>query len=179
MVAGYLGGSLDTIIMRVMDWLLAFPLFLLALVVIATLGAGSLNVIFAIGISCIPRFARVVRGQTLQLRNELYVDAARVNGCRVHRILLRHILPNASSVIIVMFTLYLATAVLVEASLSFLGLGTPPPTPSWGLMVSSSRGVLLTAPWAVLFPGLAITFTVLGLNLLGDGLRDALDPTLS
>lgn len=176
--SGYLGGGWDTLLMRLVDSMLSFPIFLVALIVIATLGKGESNVIVAIGFAMTPRFARLVRADAIIAIQEDYITAARAIGCRPGQIILRHVFPNVTPTIIVLSTIYVATAILAEASLSFLGLATQPPTPSWGLMVSNNRGLLLTAPWTVLFPGLAITVTVLGLNLFGDGLREALDPRL-
>lgn len=178
-LAGYLGGKWDVFLMRIVDSILSFPTILLALIVIATLGAGEKNVIIAIGFASIPRFARLVRADTLTVMNKEYISSAIVNGCKLPRIIIRHIFPNVSPTIIIMATLEISNAILYEASLSFLGVGTLPPTPSWGLMISSHRGILHIAPWTVLFPGLAILLTVLGFNLFGDGLRDALDPKLS
>lgn len=175
-ISGYLGGIWDTIIMRIADAFFTFPIFLLALIVVATLGPSANNVIIAIALSTMPRFIRMVRAEILVIMKEEYVTAARVMGYSPVRILFRHVLPNVLSTVIVLFTVFLATAIMSETSLSFLGLGTQPPDPSWGSMIANSRSMLLTAPWAVIFPSLAITILVLALNLLGDGVRDAFDP---
>jgi peptide/nickel transport system permease protein len=176
--SGYYGGLLDEGIMRLMDVLFAFPAILLAIAILAALGPGVSNAMIAIGIVYTPIFARITRGSVLTVREEVYVDAARATGCRDNRIMSRHILPNVAAPIIVETTLSLAFAILAEAALSYLGLGTQPPDPSWGRMLAESRGYILDAPWLGIFPGLAIMFTVMGFNFLGDGLRDALDPRL-
>jgi peptide/nickel transport system permease protein len=178
LVAGYTGGWLDAILTLCMDVLLAFPAVLLAIAIAAMLGSSLPNVMLAIGIVTTPTFMRVVRGSTLSLRKAQFVEAAISLGAPTTRILASHILPNLTSSLIVLASLNFAFAVLTEASLAFLGLGNKPPSPSWGSMVSSSYGFLETAPWPTLFPGLAIALAVLGFNLLGDGLRDALDPRL-
>ena len=178
MVAGYTGGLFDNVIMRVMDMFFAFPAILLALTIVAALGPGAVNTILAIAVVYTPIFARVARGPVLSLKQMEFVEAARATGNRLPRILLRHILPNALAPIIVQISLALSWAMLTEAGLSFLGLGTIPPAPSWGSMLSDSRKLMEIAPWMAVFPGLAIMLGVLGFNLLGDGLRDALDPRL-
>lgn len=178
MIAGYVGGLLDNLIMRVMDLLFAFPAILLALSIIAALGPGANNTILAISVVYTPIFARVARGPVLSIKALEFVDAARAIGARHPRILLRHILPNTTAPIIVQLSLALSWALLTEAALSFLGLGTIPPAPSWGSMLSESRKLMELAPWMAIAPGMAIMFGVLGFNLLGDGLRDALDPRL-
>jgi peptide/nickel transport system permease protein len=178
MVAGYTGGLFDNVIMRVMDLFFAFPAILLALTIVAALGPGVGNTILAIAVVYTPIFARVARGPVLSLKQMEFVEAARATGDRSPRILLRHILPNAVAPIIVQLSLALSWAMLTEAGLSFLGLGTIPPSPSWGSMLSDSRKMMEIAPWMAIFPGLAIMLGVLGFNLLGDGLRDALDPRL-
>ena len=178
MIAGYSGGLFDNVIMRVMDVFFAFPAILLALTIVAALGPGVINTILAIAVVYTPIFARVARGPVLSLKAMEFVDAARATGDRSPRILLRHILPNAIAPIIVQISLALSWAMLTEAGLSFLGLGTIPPAPSWGSMLSDSRKMMELAPWMAIFPGLAIMLGVLGFNLLGDGLRDALDPRL-
>ncbi len=178
LLAGYFGGLVDTLIMRVMDVVFAFPAILLAITIMALLGASTVNVMIAIGIVYIPYFARLVRGTTLALREEDYVLAARAAGASPGRILWRHIFPGTLDTIIVQVTLSLAYAILAEAALSFLGLGTQPPEPSWGSMLSFGRDWIREAPWFSFFPGFAIFVTVLSLNLVGDGLRDALDPRL-
>jgi peptide/nickel transport system permease protein len=178
MTAGYVGGLFDNIIMRVMDLFFAFPAILLALTIVAALGAGAANTIFAISVVYTPIFARVARGPVLLLKSMEFIEAARATGLHHPRILMRHILPNSLAPIIVQITLALSWAMLTEAGLSFLGLGTIPPAPSWGSMLSDSRKLMEIAPWMAVFPGLAIMLGVLGFNLLGDGLRDALDPRL-
>lgn len=178
LVAGYYGGMLDNIIMRIMDVLMALPGFLLALAIVAALGPGMQNVILAIGISYIPSFARLMRSSVLTVRELDYVSAAEALGSSDARILFRHILPNSLNPIIVMVTLSLAGAILSAAGLSFLGMGAQPPTPEWGSMISSSRPFIRVSHWCVTIPGLAIFTTVLCLNLVGDGLRDALDPRM-
>ena len=178
MIAGYAGGWLDNVISLLMDVLFAFPAILLAIALMTALGNSLTNVMIAIGLVNAPSFMRVVRGAVLTVRRTTYVDAAVVTGASVPRIMLRHIFPNITAPLIVHASLNFAFAVLAEASLAFLGLGNRPPSPSWGSMVSASYGVLQLAPWAAIFPGLAIALTVLGFNLLGDGLRDALDPRL-
>lgn len=177
-LAGYSNRILDEIIMRSMDILYAFPAILLAIAVMAALGKGENNAMIAIGIVYIPIFARIARGAVLSVRNEDYVLAARALGAGHPRIILLHILPNVLSPIIVEITLSLAFAILAEASLSFFGLGKPPPDPSWGRMLAESRDYFRQSLWMSLFPGLAIFLTVMGFNFLGDGLRDALDPRL-
>jgi peptide/nickel transport system permease protein len=178
LIAGYYGGWADMLISRVIEVMLAFPGIMLALAIIQVLGPGLNNVMIAVGIGAIPGYTRVVRGSVLAVREAVYVEAARVLGCPDRRILLRHVLPNVVAPIIVLSTLGLAGAILAAASLSFLGLGSQPPTAEWGAMLSRGRDFLRTAPWVTLFPGLAILLTVLAVNLLGDGLRDALDPRL-
>jgi peptide/nickel transport system permease protein len=176
LVAGYLGGFVDAIIMRCMDVIFAFPAILLAITIMALLGPSTTNVMIAIGIVYIPIFARLVRGSTLALKAQDYVEAARAAGAPARRILLRHILPGTLGEITVQVTLSLAYAILAEAALSFLGLGTQPPTPTWGSMLAFGREWVREAPWFSFFPGLAIFVTVFSLNLVGDGWRDALDP---
>jgi peptide/nickel transport system permease protein len=176
--AGYYGKWVDTIIMRVMDVLLAFPGILLALAIVAALGSSLINVTIAVGIFTIPIFARIVRGSTLSVKKLEFIDAIRSLGANDIVIIFKHILPNILSPIIVQATLRLATVILTTAALSFLGLGAQPPSPEWGAMLSNSRGYLFSAPYLTVFPGLAIATLVLGFNLFGDGLRDALDPRL-
>jgi len=178
LVAGYLGGWVDSLIMRFIDIMLAFPGILLALMVIAAIGPGLENVTIAVGIAMVPAFARLTRGSVLSIREELYTEAARALGCTSYRIMLKHILPNAIGPIFVYATLQLGVAILTAAGLSFLGLGAQPPTPEWGLMCSQGRQYLGLAWWVSTFPGLALTFLVIAFNLVGDGLRDALDPKL-
>jgi peptide/nickel transport system permease protein len=177
-LAGFAGGWLDVLIMRGVEVLLAFPYLLLAIAVVSALGPGVLNTTIAVGIWGTPTMIRLVRGAVLTARESEYVSAARALGATAGRVLTRHVLRNILPTVIVYSTLFMANAILVEAALSFLGLGVPPPTPSWGLMVSSGRDFLLVAPHIATVPGLAIMVAVLGFNLLGDGLRDALDPRL-
>ena len=178
-LAGYFGGWIDNIIMRVMDVLLAFPSLLLAIAIVTVLGPGLINALLAIGIVSIPAYARVVRASVLSVREMDYVSATRALGGNVSEILFRRILPNALTPLIVQGTLGIATAILDAAALSFLGLGAQPPTPEWGSMLGAERNQVFTAPHLVFFPGVAIALTVLAFNLLGDGLRDALDPRLA
>jgi peptide/nickel transport system permease protein len=178
LVAAYFGGWTDRVIMRFMDVLLAFPIILLAIAVLAVLGPGAVNTGLAIGIVYTPIFARLARGPALTVLSWDYVAAARALGAPPMRIMLRHVLPNIAAPLMVQVTLSLSTAILVEASLSFLGLGTQPPTPSLGLMLSDSRDYLLLSPWTSVFSGLAILLASFGFNLFGDGLRDLLDPAL-
>jgi peptide/nickel transport system permease protein len=177
-VAGYVGGWISDVIMRTMDVLLAFPFLLLAIAIVAVLGPGLINAMLAIAIVNIPAYARVIRSSVLSVREEEYVTAARSIGANHSRILAQHIMPNAIPPIIVLATLGIGTAILETAALSFLGLGAQPPQPEWGAMLASERNQVFSAPHLVFFPGLAIMVTVLGFNLLGDGLRDALDPRL-
>lgn len=177
--AGYFGGWMDNVIMRLMDVLLAFPSLLLAIAIVTVLGPGLINALLAIGIVSIPAYARVVRASVLSVREMDYVSASRALGGSNFRILFNRILPNALTPLIVQGTLGIATAILDAAALSFLGLGAQPPTPEWGSMLGAERNQVFTAPHLVFFPGFAIIFTVLSFNLLGDGLRDALDPRLA
>ena len=178
MVSGYLGGWLDSILGILMDVLFAFPAILLAIAIITIRGNSLTNVMVAIALVYMPTFMRVVRGATLTVRNTAYIEAAHTLGSSTPRILARHILPNITAPLIVHASLNFAFAVLAEAALAYLGLGNKPPAPSWGSMVSGSYSSLQQAPWAAIFPGTAIALTVLGFNLLGDGIRDALDPKL-
>ena len=177
-IAGYYRGFRDSVIMRVMDIILAFPYILLAIVVVAYLGPSLRNAMIAIGITYVPRFARIVRGSVLEECGKDYVTAARAVGARDWRIILIAVLPNCLGPLIVQTTLSFASAILDAAALSFLGLGAQPPTPEWGAMIANSRALILRAPWVMTFPGIAILLAVLGFNLFGDGLRDALDPRL-
>jgi len=177
-LAGFAGGWVDVLIMRGVEVLLAFPYLLLAIAVVSALGPGVLNTTIAVGIWGTPTVIRLVRGAVLTARESEYVRAATALGATAGRVLTRHVLRNILPTVIVYSTLFMANAILVEAALSFLGLGVPPPTPSWGLMVSSGRDFLVVAPHIATVPGLAIMIAVLGFNLLGDGLRDALDPRL-
>ena len=176
LVSGYYGGKIDFIIQRATDTMLAFPGFLLALALVAVLGVGINNTVISIGISMIPLYIRLVRGCVLSLREEVYVEAARAVGTRDVKILLRHILPNVMVPITVQTSLSMGTAILFAAGLGFLGIGVQPPTPEWGAMLGSARSYLFHAPHVATFPGIAIYLAVLSFNLLGDGLRDALDP---
>jgi peptide/nickel transport system permease protein len=178
-LGGYFGGWIDNIIMRVMDVLLAFPSLLLAIAIVTVIGPGLINALIAIGIVSIPAYARVVRGSVLSIREMDFVSASRALGGNTYEILFRRILPNALTPLIVQGTLGIASAILDAAALSFLGLGAQPPTPEWGSMLGAERNQVFTAPHLVFYPGLAIMLTVLAFNLLGDGLRDALDPRLA
>jgi peptide/nickel transport system permease protein len=177
-LAGFLGGWVDGAIMRAVEVLLAFPYLLLAIAVVSALGPSALNTTIAVGIWGTPPVTRIVRGAVLALTETEYVRAARALGATGPALVIRHILPNILPTVIVYGTLFMANAILVEAALSFLGLGVQPPTPSWGLMVATGRDFLLITPHITTIPGLAIMLAVLGFNLLGDGLRDALDPRL-
>ncbi|MFC0525380.1 nickel transporter permease [Pontibacillus salicampi] len=177
-IAGYFGRWADMIIMRFIDILMAFPSILLAIAMVAIMGKGLTNAMIAVGIVGIPHFARIVRSTVLSVKEKEFVEAARATGVRNSRILFRHVLPNTMAPLIVQTTLSVGTAILDAAGLSFLGLGAQAPKPEWGAMLNAGRDALQTAPWVITFPGLAILFVVLGFNLLGDGLRDALDPRL-
>jgi peptide/nickel transport system permease protein len=182
-IAGFYGGKIDVVVMRAMDLILSFPVFLLAIILMVmfapTAGVlGTIKVVAAVAIVRIPIFACLVRGSTLSLKEKEYIEACRALGQRDPKILLRHILPNCMAPIIVTATLGIATGIILEASLSFLGLGTQPPTPSWGWDLKANIAWIQQNPWLCLFPGCAIFLTVLGFNLFGDGLRDALDPRL-
>ncbi|SAK53385.1 binding-protein-dependent transport system inner membrane protein [Caballeronia arationis] len=178
LLAGYYEGWWDRIVMRVADVLFAFPGILLAIGVVAILGNGMINVICAVAIFSIPAFARLVRGNTLSLKHLTYIEAARSIGASDWTIIVRHILPGTISSVVVYFTMRIGTSIITAASLSFLGLGAQPPTPEWGAMLNEARADMAMAPHIAVFPSLAIFFTVLAFNLLGDGLRDALDPKL-
>src|SRR5262245_45941379 len=178
LVAGYLGGRTGALIMRVVDLNLAFPLILLALAVVALLGANLRNLVIVMAITTWMIYARVVRGLSLTLREQEFVQAVRALGARDARIIARHVLPNVLPAVLVIWTLEVARVILMESALSFLGLGVPPPTPTWGRMLAEGRDYLTMAGWISIFPGLAIMVTVLGINFLGDGLRDLLDPRL-
>ncbi len=178
LVAGFSGGWVDNVLTLLMDVIFAFPAILLAIAIISLLGNNLINAMVAIAVVYMPTFMRVVRGAVLSVRHTAYVEAAVALGASTPRILARHVFPNITAPLIVHASLIFAFAVLAEASLAFLGLGNKPPAPSWGSMVSSSYGFLQLAPWAAIFPGTAIALTVLGFNLLGDGIRDALDPRM-
>lgn len=175
-IAGYLGGFLDEALMRVVDVAYAFPAILMALLLAAVFQPGTLTAMTAIGIATVPIFARIVRASVLSIKEREFVEAGRALGMRSWRILVRHVLPNAVGPLIVQASLSLAVAVLAEAALSFLGLGTPPDVPSWGNMLRESQSFMSMSPWPALVPGLAIVWTVLGFSLLGDALRDVWDP---
>jgi peptide/nickel transport system permease protein len=177
-LSGYLGGRVDAVVMRSVDVVLAFPYLLLAMVVVTILGPSLTNAMIAIGIVYTPQFARLVRAAVLAIKEQEFVEAAGAVGAGVGRVLVRHVLPNILSPIIVMATLTVGFTIVETAGLSFLGLGASPPTPEWGSMLATGRSFMLTAPWIATFPGLAILVTVVGFNLMGDGLRDLLDPRL-
>jgi len=177
-IAGYWGGFIDLIICKLIDILMSFPMLLLAIAIVSILGTSLFNAVLAVGIASIPRFARLARGQVLYVKNFEYVEAARAMGANSFRIIIFHLLANIISPVMVMGTVYIATAIIMESTLSFLGLGVQPPMPSWGTMISESRSFLRTAPWFSLYPGIAIALCVLSINMIGDGLRDALDPKL-
>lgn len=177
-VAGYAGGKTDVIIMRMVDVLMSFPTLITGIMVAAILGSGLVKLIITIGIIFSPRFARMAYGPTLAVKEMDYISSARVIGCGNFRIITHYILPNIFSEILVAGTLWMGTAIMIEASLSFLGLGVSPPTPTWGNMIKSGIDSLRNAPWLSLFPGLAILTTVISFNMIGDGLRDIADPKL-
>lgn len=179
LVSGFVGGRTDTIIQRIMDSLLAFPALILALAIVAALGQSTTNVIIAVGVVLMPTAARVIRSSVLSIKENIFIEAGRAIGCNNLRILLVHILPNCAAPYIILATSTLGTAILSEAALSFLGLGTPPPEPSWGTMLSGgAQQYVWKAPWMAIFPGIAISLAVFGFNLFGDALRDVLDPRL-
>jgi glutathione transport system permease protein len=178
LLAGYYEGWWDRIVMRISDVLFAFPGILLALGVVAILGSSMVNVVVAVSVFSVPAFARLVRGNTLVLKQMTYIEAVRSVGASDWTIIMRHILPGTISTIVVYFTMRLGTSIITAASLSFLGMGAQPPTPEWGAMLNEARADMVNAPHVALFPSLAIFFTVLAFNLLGDGLRDALDPKI-
>ena len=179
LISGFYGGRIDTLLMWFIDVLLAFPGILLALLVVSILGVELRNVMLAVGTSMIPRFARLVRGTVLSAKENLYVDAARVTGVPEYHVLIRHVLPNVISPVIILSTLSLGTAIIIASGLSFLGLGAKPPSPEWGTMLSDGRQFLQSQWWIATFPGVAILITVISVNLIGDGLRDALDPRMN
>ncbi len=176
LISGYYGGKIDFCIQRFTDMLLAFPGFLLALALVAILGVGLENTVVSVGISMVPIYIRLVRGCVLSVREEVYVEAARAIGTRDSKIILRHILPNVMAPITVQTSLGMGTAILYAAGLGFLGIGVQPPTPEWGAMLGEARAYMMSYPHVATFPGIAIFLAVLSFNLLGDGLRDALDP---
>ena len=176
LTAGYYGGVVDNVLMRTVDVFLAFPVIVLAIAIIAVLGPSLVNVMIALGLVAWTTYARVVRGQVLILRELDFVQAARAAGTGDARIIVRHILPNAVSAIIVAATLRVASSIITESGLSFLGFGVQPPTPTWGNMLKNAQDQMITAPWTAIFPGVFIFITVIAINYIGDGLRDALDP---
>jgi peptide/nickel transport system permease protein len=178
MLAGYFGGKVDNVIMRLVDVMFSFPDILIALSVVALLGPSLRNAVIAVGISAIPWYARLVRGQTLRLKQEAFVEAARASGASAPWILARHVLPNCLTPIIVQVSLDVGYAILTTAGLSFIGLGAQPPTPEWGAMVTIGKDYILDQWWFATFPGLAILLAVMSFNLLGDGLQEALSPAL-
>jgi peptide/nickel transport system permease protein len=178
LISGYYGGIIDTVVMRLMDGVFAFPILILAIALMAVMGFGVRNVIIAVAVVSIAPFARVTRGDVLAVREEPYIEAARLAGIGNAAIIFRHVLPNALAPIIVQGALRVSAAIITEAGLSFLGLGPQPPTPVWGSMIAEGRNFIIMAPHISTFPGIALMITVVGLNLLGDGLRDTLDPKL-
>ena len=178
LIAGYKGGVIDIVLMRVTDIGLSIPMILVAIVLAAIFGTSYMNIILVIGLLLWPTYARQIRGETLSIKEQEYITLARVAGCSSFRIMWRHILPNVTPTIIVISTLQVGWVILMEAALSFLGVGIPPPTPAWGIMIADARGLIGSAWWIALFPGLAIMFTVTAFNLLGDWIRDKLDPKL-
>jgi len=178
LVSGYRGGWVDTVVMRSVDVMLAVPTLLFALAIAAALGSALSNVVLAVGIASVPRFTRFVRGCVLAARENVYVEAARAGGCSEARVAVRHILPNIYGPALILGTLNVGVAILTAATLSFLGMGAQPPTPEWGLILAQGRDYLQNAWWISTFPGVAIALTVLAVNLVGDGLHDALDPRL-
>lgn len=176
LIAGMAGGAVESLLMRTTDVLLAFPGLLLAIGISAALGTGERSIILALSFVYLPRFARLCRAAVLQVKSLDYVQAARALGAKVPRLTLQHVGPNIASPLVIQTSVYFSEMILAEAALSFLGLGAPPPTPSWGNILSEGRDYMQLAPWISIFPGLFILFSVLGINLLGDGLRDVLDP---
>lgn len=177
-IAGYYGGIIDNVIMRVMDIFLAIPSLLLAIAIVSALGGSNINLMISIGLSVVPNYARIVRSAVLSVKDQEFIEAARAVGAKNGTIILKEVLPNCMAPIIVQVTLNVATAILSTSSLSFIGLGVQPPAPEWGNMLAGGRPFLRDAPHLCIFPGIAIVLTILSLNLLGDGLRDALDPKL-
>src|SRR5699024_8929531 len=177
-IAGFYGGMIDNIIMRIMDVFLAIPSILLAIAIVSALGGSLFNLMIAVGISSIPQYARIVRASVLSVKDEEFIESARAAGASDTRIILKHIIPNSLAPVIVQGTLGVASAILSTSGLAFIGLGIPKPQPEWGSMLSEGRQFLRKAPHITTFPGIAIIITILALNLLGDGLRDALDPKL-
>jgi len=178
MVGGYRGGRIDNLVLRFIDIFMSFPIVILGLLVLAIMGPGLIKIVIAIGVALTPRIARLARGSTISVKGKEYIEAARAVGQNDGKIMFIHVLPNISGEILVMGTLWIATAIIVEASLSFIGLGVRPPTPSWGAMIRDGLDQLTNAPWLSLFPGLAIFTSVFSFNLIADGLRDISDPKL-
>ena len=178
-LSGYVGGMVDTAIMRTMDILMSFPGMLLAMAIVSALGPSLVNLMISIGIYSVPTFSRVVRGSVLSIKEMEYVEAARALGASTTRQVVRHILPNTLAPLLVQATYICASAMITEAILSFIGAGTPPNIPSWGNIMAEARSLIQVAPTILLFPGLFLSLTVLSVNLLGDGMRDALDPRLA
>ena len=176
--AGFKGGWIDQVLTKVIDALMTFPSLILGILVVSALGPGERNAVIAIAVAFVPRFARVARGPSIVLRENEFIMASRACGATDLRVIFCHILPNLVGEVVVMGSLWVSTAIIIEASLSFLGLGVQPPTPSWGMMIKAGVDEIQMAPWLAVFPGLAISFAVLAFNLLGDGLRDLLDPKL-
>jgi len=178
MIGGYKGGRVDNLVLRFIDIFMSFPIVILGLLVLAVMGPGLIKIVIAIGVALTPRIARLARGSTLSIKGKEYIEAARAVGQKDGKIMMVHILPNIFGEILVMGTLWVATAIIVEASLSFIGLGVRPPTPSWGAMIRDGLDQLTNAPWLSIFPGLAIFISVFSFNLIADGLRDISDPKL-
>jgi peptide/nickel transport system permease protein len=178
MIAGYAGGRVDAFLMRVADTALAFPIILFAILLVVILGGSLITVVIAIALVLWARYARVIRGEVLSLRERDFVAQARIAGCSPQRIILTHLFPNVLNTLVVLLSLQVGWVIIVEASLSFLGAGVPPPTPTWGSMIAEGRDYIASAWWVSFFPGLGILVTVLAFNLFGDWLRDALDPTM-
>jgi peptide/nickel transport system permease protein len=178
MVGGYKGGRVDSFVLRFIDIFMSFPIVILGLLILAIMGPGLIKIVIAIGVALIPRIARLARGSTLSVKGKEYIEAARAVGQGDGKIMFIHVLPNIFGEILVMGTLWVATAIIVEASLSFIGLGVRPPTPSWGAMIRDGLDQLTNAPWLSIFPGLAIFVSVFSFNLIADGLRDISDPKL-
>jgi peptide/nickel transport system permease protein len=178
MIGGYKGGRIDNLVLRFIDIFMSFPIVILGLLVLAIMGPGLIKIVIAIGVALTPRIARLARGSTLSIKGKEFIEAARAVGQNDTKIMIIHVLPNISGEILVMGTLWIATAIIVEASLSFIGLGVRPPTPSWGAMIRDGLDQLTNAPWLSIFPGLAIFISVFSFNLIADGLRDISDPKL-
>lgn len=178
LISGYYGRWVDSVLMRIVDATMAFPIFFFAIILVVVLGAGLMNIVWAISLLQWSRYARMVRGEVLSLRERDFIAQARIAGCSVFRILSVHLFPNVVNVLLIVVTVEIGRIIILEASLSFLGAGIPPPTPSWGQMVAHGREYITSEWWVCLFPGLAILFTVLSFNLIGDWLRDTLDPRL-